>query len=426
MTEVMVRPATEHDLDPIVGLWREMMELHQQIEPLIWTLAPHGDDLFRQHLTDCLANPDYRLFAAQRGPDVVGYLLASKGKRPPVLAPSAQGVMHDTCVTRSARRSGIGRQLVAAAMEWFRSEGLTMATVGYTIANPLSGPFWRAQGFRPYQVGCVRPLVPSTESAQRSESKWYEDFFDEDYMRFHLRGGAREAARTPTDCDFIVAALELKRGDCILDLCCGQGRHSVELAKRGFQVTGADLSEYLLGLARQAADEAGVSVRFHRCDMRDLPWENEFDAVINMFTAFGYFEAEEENEKVLHAARRALRPAGRFLIDLPNRDAFQKMIHDGQRDWYEQEGCLVLEEHTWELQKGRLRLRLRRIIADPNGTRREKGFDLRVYTHSEILEMLASAGLTWQRTFADSSLSDFTPESWRMLVAAAKAEEATR
>jgi cyclopropane fatty-acyl-phospholipid synthase-like methyltransferase len=69
---------------------------------------------------------------------------------------------------------------------------------------------------------------------------WYEEFFDEDYMRFHLRGGAGQAAKAPAECDFIVKALDLKPGDRILDLCCGQGRHSVELARRGFQVTGAE------------------------------------------------------------------------------------------------------------------------------------------------------------------------------------------
>jgi SAM-dependent methyltransferase len=249
---------------------------------------------------------------------------------------------------------------------------------------------------------------------------WYEEFFDEDYMRFHLVGGQREADRAPAECDFIVNALGLKPGDRVLDLCCGQGRHAVELARRGFEVTGADLSGYLLGLARDAAQQARVEVRFHRGDMRELPWEEEFDAVIVMFTAFGYFDSEEDNEKVLREVRKALRPGGRLLLDLPNRDVFLNLIADGQRTWYEHEGHLVLDEHTWD--SDRRRLRLSRTIVAPDGTRRQTGHDLREYTHPEIVDPLARAGLQWQRTFADLNMTEFDPEARRMLIIGRRGE----
>jgi SAM-dependent methyltransferase len=247
---------------------------------------------------------------------------------------------------------------------------------------------------------------------------WYEEFFGEDYMRFHLVGGQREADRAPAECDFIVNALGLKPGDRVLDLCCGQGRHAVELARRGFAVTGADLSRYLLGLARDAAEQAGVEVRLHRGDMRELPWEEEFDAVIVMFTAFGYFDSEEDNERVLREVRKALRPGGRLLLDLPNREVFLNLIADGRRTWYEHEGHLVLDEHTWDLDRGRLRLS--RTIVAPDGTRRQTGHDLREYTHPEIVDLLTRAGLQWQRTFADLDMTELNPDSRRMLVVARK------
>lgn len=243
---------------------------------------------------------------------------------------------------------------------------------------------------------------------------WYEEFFGEDYMRFHLVGGQREADRAPAECGFIVNALRLKAGDRVLDLCCGQGRHAVELAKRGFTVTGTDLSRYLLGLARNAAEQAGVQVRFHRGDMRELPWEEEFDAVIVMFTAFGYFDSEKDNEKVLCEIRKVLRTGGRLLLDLPNRDVFLNLIADGQRTWYEHEEHLILDEHTWD--PDRCRLRLSRTIVAPDGTRRQTGHDLREYTHEEIVTMLEQVGLRHERTYGDIQLSAFTPESRRMLV----------
>jgi SAM-dependent methyltransferase len=248
---------------------------------------------------------------------------------------------------------------------------------------------------------------------------WYEEFFDADYMRFHLRGGAKQAERAPAECDFAVRALELEAGDRVLDLCCGQGRHAVELAKRGFAVTGADLSEHLLGLAQRAAEEAEVTVRFHRGDMRELPWEAEFDAVVNMFTSFGYFESDEENEKALRAAGKALRPGGRLLLDLPNREFFAKAIRQGQRDWLEHDECLVLEEWNWS-EDGK-RLRMNRTIVERDWSRRRKNFDLREYSHSEIVDMLTHADLEYQHTYADLDLTDFTPESRRMLVVARRA-----
>lgn len=249
---------------------------------------------------------------------------------------------------------------------------------------------------------------------------WYEKFFDEDYMRFHLCGGASFAERAPAECDFIVQALGLSEGARVLDLCCGQGRHAVELARRGFSVVGADLSQYLLELARKAAGDAGVSVRFERCDMRALPWTDEFDAAINMFTSFGYFDSDEENEKVLRAVHKALHPGGRVVFDLPSLWHFLKMIPSGQRRWSEREGCVVLEEYTWDVPRGRLRME--RTIIERNGSRRRKAFDLRQYSHPEMVGMLRRAGFEWERTFGGVDMSDFGADSARMLLVARKPE----
>jgi ubiquinone/menaquinone biosynthesis C-methylase UbiE len=250
---------------------------------------------------------------------------------------------------------------------------------------------------------------------------WYEEFFDEDYIRFHLGGAAWLGERTTGECDFVVQALGLKEGDRVLDLCCGQGRHSVELARRGFDVTGADLSEYLLGLARKAAEEAQVGVRFERCDMRELPWNAEFDAAINIFTSFGYLESDEEDEKALRAVHRALRPGGGVLLDLPTLSHFQK-IHPGRkRDWSEHEGRLVVDEFTWDMHRSRLRLE--RAIVEPDGARRRKRFDLRIYTHPEIAAMLGRSGFEWERTFGGLDVSDLGPDSRRMLMLARRPDD---
>ena len=248
---------------------------------------------------------------------------------------------------------------------------------------------------------------------------WYEQFFGEDYMRFHVLGGEGHEKRAPAECDFVVSTLELEPGSRVLDLCCGQGRHAVELARRGFQVTGLDLSEYLLGLARQKAEQAGIEVELVRGDMRDLPWRSEFDAVINMFTSFGYLESEEEDERVLRAVHEALRPGGRMLLDLPSWD--RMATRHTPRNWYEHEECLVLDDDEWDPVTGHWSRR--RCIIAHSGARREHHFTLRIYTHPEVAAMLRRAGLAWEKTYGDLDGAEYGPGSRRMLLVARKPQE---
>ena len=120
-----------------------------------------------------------------------------------------------------------------------------------------------------------------------ADPDWFEDFFDEDYLRFAADRYPAEA--TAAEVEFLIEALALGPGTRVLDLACGHGRHSVELARHGCAVTGVDLSEPSLALAAARAAEAGVDLRLERADMRRIAFDAEFDAVINMFTAFGYF-----------------------------------------------------------------------------------------------------------------------------------------
>ena len=145
---------------------------------------------------------------------------------------------------------------------------------------------------------------------------WYEDFFDDWYLKYWVQPITAE--RTCAEVDAAVRFLRLKAGDHVLDLCCGQGRHSVEFAKRGFRVTGYDLSATLAGGCRgKRPPAARVDVKFVRGDMREVPWEERFDAAVNFYTAFGYFEHDDENQAVLDRTAAALKPGGRFLLDYP-------------------------------------------------------------------------------------------------------------
>ena len=119
---------------------------------------------------------------------------------------------------------------------------------------------------------------------------WQRIFADGSYLR--LWSSHLTPERTEREVAGVLDLLQPTPGAAVLDLACGQGRIAVPLAQRGYRVTGLDLSEQLLGVAREAADAAGVTVDWHRADMRDIPaeWADRFDYIINIFTAFGYFE----------------------------------------------------------------------------------------------------------------------------------------
>ncbi|MGA9160012.1 MAG: class I SAM-dependent methyltransferase [Actinomycetota bacterium] len=121
--------------------------------------------------------------------------------------------------------------------------------------------------------------------------------------------------------DKVERALELPARARVLDVPCGEGRISVELAARGHDVTGVDLNETFLSTAARRADERGVNVAWQRHDMRELPFDSEFEAVLNFGGSFGCFD-EADNARTSASAYRALRSGGRFLVDMPSpRDA---------------------------------------------------------------------------------------------------------
>ncbi len=250
---------------------------------------------------------------------------------------------------------------------------------------------------------------------------WYKTFYDEHYLKEYAQGLTPE--RTQREVDFINGTLNLPQaappatgGTQILDLCCGHGRHTVELAAAGYSIVGQDLSVTFLDLARDAAATRNLQIQFVHSDMREIPFEGEFDAVINMFTAFGYFD-DEENQKVLDAVARALKPGGKFLIDLLNT---LRIIRDFRpQSWDElSDGTVALTKRDYNLLTGNTE-ELRTYI-DPDGSKREIHLAWRLYFYPELAKMLNCAGLTPIQAFGDYDGSEFTWDSNRMIVLAEK------
>jgi SAM-dependent methyltransferase len=249
---------------------------------------------------------------------------------------------------------------------------------------------------------------------------WYEELFESgDYVRFWL--GGKETPRVPPErtereVEFLLEALQPSEGAEILDLCCGHGRHSIALARRGFRVTGLDLSKLHLEMAREAAAANDVEVDWIRADMREVPEAlfGRFDAVINMFTAFAYFETEEEDQRVLDGVGRALKPGGAFFLDFINREAVMRNFRAS--DWEVMDETLLLHARRFDFAAGRTTDEL--TVVEPNGSRRSMHTSVRFYTLRELIRMLQRAGLEFERVWGGWDGGDLTLDSRRCLVLA--------
>jgi ubiquinone/menaquinone biosynthesis C-methylase UbiE len=243
---------------------------------------------------------------------------------------------------------------------------------------------------------------------------WYESFFGRDYLEVY--GYQFTPERAEREVDFAVKALRLTPGESVLDLCCGQGRHAVLLAGRGLHVTALDLSSEYLELAQEAAREKGVAIQTVHADMREIPFEANSDAIVNMFSSFGYLETEAEDAKVLAAIIRALKPGGRVLLDLLNREWV--VTNYIQNDWHsDPDGTLYLEHRELELETSRNHVTFTAIA--PDGSRREiAGHHIRLYTLREVMGMLEAAGLAFEGVHGGFEGEAYSINTRRMIVVA--------
>ena len=248
-----------------------------------------------------------------------------------------------------------------------------------------------------------------------AEPPWWEAFFEESFL--HLWPSSSTPDHEPSEVEGLVSFLALPPEGRVLDLASGYGRIAVPLARRGFQMTGLDLSEPLLAIARERAAQAGVTVEWRRADMRDIPseWSGQFDAVISIWNSFGYFADDHENQRVLASAAQALKPGGRLLIDVSNRDRVVSTYR--ARDWDERDGLVLLQERSFDPVRG---LNRTDLIWHEEGQRRQVHFAVRLYTPTELTRMVAAAGLRPVAYCGDWTGAELTRESRHIILIAEK------
>lgn len=229
---------------------------------------------------------------------------------------------------------------------------------------------------------------------------WYRDWFrDSNYLTVYQH-------RDTQDAEHMLALIEQTIGKDttarVLDLGCGSGRHSISLAKRGYEhITGIDLSPTLLEVAKQTANELGLAVRFEQCDMQHIPADWRFNIVINLFTSFGYFETDEENAEVISGISNVLEPGGSLVMDFFNSTWLrhnlvshdERIMPDGRR----------LEQTRW-IEKGRVE---KRLLLRSTSEAVEYVESVRMFSLEEFKQMFAQNGLRLKHLFGGYDGSEF-------------------
>ncbi|MFC7678044.1 class I SAM-dependent methyltransferase [Paenibacillus sp. GCM10028914] len=232
-------------------------------------------------------------------------------------------------------------------------------------------------------------------------TEWYEKSFGEDYLLVYkhrdVQGAVHEVQK-------MASWLHLPRNAKVLDLCCGMGRHSLALSEEGYHVTGVDLSDVLLDEAKELDQDKAVS--WILSDMRRLPVKDrEYDAVLNLFTSFGYFTKDEEHIKVLQEIYRVLKPNGRFIIDFLNPDYVQQnLVPESSR---ESEGQRIKERR--EIENGYVKKEIT-ITSLYGGETRHYHERVKLYTLDAFKLMVEEAGLCIDQVHGSYDEDRYEPE----------------
>jgi SAM-dependent methyltransferase len=222
-------------------------------------------------------------------------------------------------------------------------------------------------------------------------------------------------AATGKEIEQTISLLKAPPGSRFCDLCCGQGRHSLELACRGFNVTAVDRTGPYLEVARESAAAQSLNIEFVHEDIRRFCMPDSFDYVINMFTSFGYFEDPDDDRQALVNIHKSLRNNGKFLIDVLGKETLARIFC--ARRWEEAGDIISLAEakvcRNWTWIENRWLF--------VKGTERyEFNVSHRIYSAAELLSLLTDCGFRPAQAYGDLSGSPYDNKAERLIIVAQK------
>lgn len=244
------------------------------------------------------------------------------------------------------------------------------------------------------------------------------------WWRMHLEDDPirRPAAQIKSLIDGLERFLALEPRSRVLDLGCGSGRRTLELARRGHRVLGVDGDERALALARASAKGERLNVHFLKAEASAIGYRGELDAVVSLDGAFGQSSGDREDLRCLEAVRRALKPGGKFLADAINREWLLRHFEPNFWERAEEGGAAVaLDRISFDFEKGRLDNH--RTIVHADGKRTPAFLSVRLYALTEMKAQLSRAGLIYRQCWGGFDGSAYGMDSPRLVVLAERGRE---
>ncbi|GHG51938.1 methyltransferase type 11 [Streptomyces griseocarneus] len=240
----------------------------------------------------------------------------------------------------------------------------------------------------------------------------WDSLFGDDYDYFDLPDLTPELSAKEASSMIELGGFD--RGMTLLDAPCGHGRHANVLASQGYSVVGVDRDERFLAMAADEAKRMGVQVDYRHVDLREMSFDAEFDAAVSWYSSFGYFDDETDRD-ILRRYRRALRPGGRFLLDMhsPYRHIPSVLAnHDMHVDVLRRGEDMAIDIQELDAEAGRY---YAEKITIRNGTVERARYSVRMFTAPEILEWFRTAGFSEARVMNEHG-GTFTVSSRRLVV----------
>lgn len=228
--------------------------------------------------------------------------------------------------------------------------------------------------------------------------EWFVDWFNtKEYLDVYKHRNEKDA-----ECHikFLLSKITLPSNASVLDLACGSGRHSILLAKQGFNVTGVDLSDTLLSEAVKSAKAESLDVKFIKSDIRYFQTEEKFDCILNLFTSFGYFENDEENFLVFEKAFNFLTKKGYFVLDYFNKNYIEKNLVKFSKE--EKENYSITQERKIIDQRV-----VKKITIQRNDTVQTFFESVKLYDSNSLIQKLKEFGFEIVNLFGDFLGNEF-------------------
>jgi SAM-dependent methyltransferase len=243
----------------------------------------------------------------------------------------------------------------------------------------------------------LKTKIYMVEQSVEAGQEWFEVWFDT--SEYHLLYQHRDIAEAASFISHLMQSLDLQNDIKVLDLACGRGRHTVQLAAYGFDVHGLDYAPSNIAYAKQQNMQDNIRYWLH--DMRDPFPCRDLDLILNLFTSFGYFEQSEEHESVLRNVFDALRTGGVFVLDYFNTaSVLNDMVHEEER---------IIDDYIFNISRQKVGRRIQKKITVTYPDEQKRHFEewVEAFSREDLIKLIETAGFTLEGLYGDYQLNPF-------------------